>query len=127
MQVPVLRQISDFSANFVGILQPLTQVHITGKKTGRGKAHDEQNRRNSVEPIIGHLKNDGLLDRNYLRGREGDCIHAVLCGVGFNLKKILRRLREFLFALNLPLVYELIARMVLTFWPKRPDRLLLPA
>jgi len=80
-----------------------------------------------VEPIIGHLKHDGLLDRNYLRGREGDCIHAVLCGAGFNLKKILRRLRELLFALNLPFVYEFIARMVLSFRPTRPDRILAPA
>lgn len=45
----------------------LSRVHITGKR--RGKAHpDQQHRRNSIEPIIGHLKSDGLMFRNFLRG-----------------------------------------------------------
>ncbi len=72
---------------------PLTNVHITGKKKGNGTAHARyQHRRNSVEPIIGHMKHEGLLDRCHLRGREGDRVHAVLCAVGFNLRKVLRRL-----------------------------------
>ena len=36
------------------------------------------------------LKNDGGMRRNYLLGREGDCIHAVLLGAGFNIRKLLR-------------------------------------
>ncbi|PSF05456.1 IS5/IS1182 family transposase, partial [Marinobacter fuscus] len=47
-------------------------------------------------PIIGHLKSDGLMFRNFLRGFTGDKIHAVLCGVGLNLRKVLRRLAELL-------------------------------
>jgi IS5 family transposase len=75
-------------------------VHITGRKQGPNKAHEDQGRRNSIEPVIGHMKNDGLLDRCYLSGLEGDRIHAVLCAVGFNLKKILRKLRELLLGRN---------------------------
>ncbi|WP_347987885.1 IS5 family transposase [Methylomonas sp. AM2-LC] len=52
-------------------------------------------RRNAIEPIIGHLKNDGLLGRNYLKGEMGDALHAVLCGAGHNIRLILRRLRIF--------------------------------
>jgi IS5 family transposase len=52
-------------------------------------------RRNAIEPIIGHLKNDGLLGRNYLKGEMGDALHAILCGVGHNIRLILRRLRIF--------------------------------
>jgi IS5 family transposase len=37
-------------------------------------------RRKAIEPIIGHLKNDGLLGRNYLKGELGDALHAILCG-----------------------------------------------
>lgn len=40
-----------------------------------------------IEAIIGHLKSDGLMYRNFLRGFTGDKIHAVLCGVGLNLRR----------------------------------------
>ncbi len=52
-------------------------------------------RRNAIEPIIGHLKNDGLLRRNYLKGELGDALHAILCGAGHNIRLILRQLRIF--------------------------------
>ena len=49
-------------------------------------------RRNAVEPVIGHMKNDGRLGRNFLKGVAGDAINALLCGAGHNLRKILRQL-----------------------------------
>lgn len=51
--------------------------------------------RNAIEPIIGHMKNDGLMHRNQLKGTDGDAINAILCGVGQNLRLILRHLRVF--------------------------------
>ena len=53
-------------------------------------------RRNAIEPIIGHLKNDGLMRRNYLKGELGDALNAILCGAGHNIRLILRQLRIFL-------------------------------
>jgi len=53
-------------------------------------------RRNAIEPLIGHLKSDGLLGRNFLKGIEGDKLNALLCGAGQNLRAILRHLRIFL-------------------------------
>ena len=50
-------------------------------------------RRSAIEPIIGHMKNDGLLRRNWLKGELGDYLHAVLCGCGQNLRLILKKLR----------------------------------
>jgi IS5 family transposase len=50
-------------------------------------------RRQAIEPTIGHMKTDGLLARNWLKGSEGDAIHAVLCGAGHNLRLILAHLR----------------------------------
>jgi IS5 family transposase len=51
-----------------------------------------------VEPEIGHLKSDGLLARNFLKGMEGDAINAMLCGAGHNLRKILAKLRLGMYA-----------------------------
>jgi transposase, IS5 family len=48
-------------------------------------------RRAAIEPIIGHMKNDGKLGRNWLKGTEGDSINALLCGCGQNLRKLLRK------------------------------------
>ncbi|MDW9249341.1 putative transposase [Burkholderia cepacia] len=50
-------------------------------------------RRSAIEPAIGHMKADGKLDRNWLKGALGDAIHAVLCGAGHNLRMIPRKLR----------------------------------
>lgn len=47
-------------------------------------------RRAAIEPTIGHLKSDNRLNRNYLTGREGDKINAVLAAAGYNLRKLLR-------------------------------------
>jgi IS5 family transposase len=49
-------------------------------------------RRSAIEPPIGHMKTDGKLDRNWLKGALGDAMHAVLCGAGHNLRMILRKL-----------------------------------
>ena len=38
---------------------------------------------------IGHLKGDERIDRNYLRGVEGDRMNALMAGIGFNLRKLL--------------------------------------
>lgn len=55
----------------------------------------ELKRRNAIEPIIGHMKSDGLLYRNYLKGVQGDALNVILCGAGQNLRLILRHLRIF--------------------------------
>lgn len=49
-------------------------------------------RRQSIEPIISHLKQDGKLGRNYLKGVIGNEINAILSGAGFNLRTILNKI-----------------------------------
>lgn len=46
-------------------------------------------RRSAVEPVIGHLKSDHRMERNYLAGRAGDAANAVLAAVGYNFKRLL--------------------------------------
>src|SRR5262249_39814223 len=40
----------------------------------------EMKRRAAVEPVIGHVKAEHRMDRNYLKGRVGDRINAMLAG-----------------------------------------------
>ncbi len=54
-------------------------------------------RRSAIEPVIGHMKNDGRLGRNYLLGQEGDRINAILCGAGHNIRKLIKAFLFFLF------------------------------
>lgn len=76
----------------------LDQVHIlrSGQKRGitrRLKAMIK--RRSAIEATIGHMKTDGRLSRNPLKGRVGDALHAVLCGAGHNIRLLLKKLRLF--------------------------------
>jgi IS5 family transposase len=56
----------------------------------------EMRRRNGIEPVIGHLKSDGLLERNHLHGVDGDAINAVLCAAGHNLRLLAKWLKTLL-------------------------------
>ena len=47
-------------------------------------------RRSAIEPVIGHVKSDNGMDRNRLKGTEGDKINALLSGCGFNMRKLLK-------------------------------------
>ena len=53
----------------------------------------EMKRRAAIEPVIGHVKSDHRMDRNYLKGREGDRANAVLAAAGYNFSLLLRWLR----------------------------------
>jgi IS5 family transposase len=46
-------------------------------------------RRSAIEPLIGHMKTDGRVDRNFLAGALGDAINVLLCGAGYNLRLVL--------------------------------------
>jgi IS5 family transposase len=82
-----------------GVAEERSRVMISGtQKLGyRLKRHPR--RRSAIEPEIGHMKWDGLLGRNFLKGMQGDAINAILCGVRHNLRKILARLRARLYLL----------------------------
>ena len=72
-----------------------TQVLASGRRRGMTpQMKKELKRRSAIEPVIGHMKSDGKLDRNYLTGVLGDKINALLCGAGHNIRNILRKLRK---------------------------------
>ena len=86
-------------------------VFISGQKRGVfGVIKRELRRRSAIEPVIGHMKAEGHLDRNYLKGRDGDAANAILSAVGHNLRLVLawlrilvRRILAALFAATTPL------------------------
>lgn len=85
------------------------QVLISGRRRGMTpQMKKELKRRSAVEPVIGHMKTDGKLGRNYLLGELGDRINALLCGAGHNIRLILKKLREKLLFL--------FAELLLAFW-----------
>jgi len=49
----------------------------------------ELHRRPAVEPVIGHLKEDHRMGRNYLAGPAGDAANAVLAAIGYNFRLLL--------------------------------------
>ena len=69
------------------------KVFISGQKRGVTR-HIKKllKRRSAIEPEIGHMKNDGRLGRNYLKGKIGDMQNVILCASGHNLRKILNKL-----------------------------------
>jgi IS5 family transposase len=75
-----------------GIASDRIKVWVAGAKRGvTVPIRKKLKRRNAVEPVIGHMKADGRLARNFLKGTAGDAMNALLCGAGHNLRKILRR------------------------------------
>jgi IS5 family transposase len=77
-----------------------TTVFVAGRRRGTTPTiRRELRRRSAIEAMIGHMKLDGRLARNHLKGAVGDAIHALLCGAGHNLRLILRHLERLLRAL----------------------------
>jgi transposase, IS5 family len=69
---------------------PGTEVYLAGTRTQSRSLLRWMRRRSAIEPVIGHMKADHGMERNHLKGREGDMINAILSGCGFNVKKLIR-------------------------------------
>jgi len=58
------------------------------------KARKQFRARAGIEPVIGHIKHDHRMLRNYLKGVNGNQLNTILAGTGFNLKKMLNRIKK---------------------------------
>jgi IS5 family transposase len=65
----------------------------------------ELRRRSAIEPVIGHLKSEHRMGRNYLWHQTGDAANAVLAAVGYNFRRLIRWLRL--------LLSQILARLTL--------------
>jgi IS5 family transposase len=90
------------------------RVFKSGQKRGvHGQIKKELRRRSAIEAVIGHCKTDGHLDRNFLHGRLGDQINAVMSAVGYNIRLILRWFRHLLCKIIAAIVAAIIPHSAL--------------
>ena len=81
-----------------------TEIMLPGKPKKSDTAHqrrkmrDRFRRRAGIEPVIGHLKQDFRMARNFLKGAVGDAINLFMAAAAFNFKKWMRKVTH-LFAL----------------------------
>ena len=68
------------------------EIHVDKRRRGKtAKALWRwMKRRAAVEPGIGHLKKNHRMNRNILKGVEGDKVNAILSAAGMNFSKLVR-------------------------------------
>lgn len=92
-----------------------TRIHIpkpprkNASKAMQAQMRKRFQRRAAIEPVIGHLKSDHRLDRNYLKGFAGDQINLLMAAAAFNFKKWMREVYFWLQNIR-----------QLFFWMRRP-------
>ena len=50
-------------------------------------------RRSAVEPVIGHLKGERRMGRNYLAHPHGNLNNPILAAAGYNFRRLIKWLR----------------------------------
>ncbi len=76
-----------------------TTISTPGRPLKRDSEYDKRKkrkkfrRRAAIEPVIGHLKTDFRMGQNYLHGESSPQINAFLAATGWNLKKMMRKLK----------------------------------
>jgi IS5 family transposase len=86
-----------------------TQIHIPKPdKNITITRRNKHKRRAAIEPVIGHLKHDYRMARNFLKGSYGDAINVMMAAAGMNFKRMMNLwqsgqniLAQFIFALIL--------------------------
>jgi IS5 family transposase len=83
--------------NYTFLYYPKPDKNITRTRRIRHK------RRAAIEPVIGHLKNDYRMIRNYLKGTVGDEMNVLLSAAAMKFKRVMNlwKLRYVQFILKL--------------------------
>lgn len=95
------RGIKEVKGTTISIPRPFnnrTQTQYQQKKMKEGFR-----RRAAIEPLIGHLKQDHRLNRNFYKGIKGDDINVMLASAAWNFKRVMNlwKQRHFDFIENL--------------------------
>lgn len=116
-QTPIQEAICD--RGYRGVKEVLgTTICIPSTPLKRDSEYQKQQkrekfrRRAAIEPIIGHLKSDYRLARNYLKGFIGDQINLLLSATAWNLKKWMNIYLSALFLQNYTLQIVAIIQFV---------------
>jgi IS5 family transposase len=73
----------------------------------RKKLSEAHKKRAAIEPIIGHIKTDHRLNRNFYKGLVGDSINIMLAAAGFNFKRMMNKWKSSFCLFFLELFYTL--------------------
>ena len=76
-----------------------TKVHIQGGKNQSAEIKSKLKQRARIEPVISHLKADHRMDRNRLHHTQGDILNCLMAGCAFNLRKLMKWLKNEVFYL----------------------------
>jgi IS5 family transposase len=68
--------------------KPFSKKQTDYEKRRLKKAHT---RRAAIEPVIGHIKTDHRLGRNFYKGVMGDSINILLSAAAFNFKRMMNK------------------------------------
>ena len=77
-----------------------TQIIIPSPPKKRDSSYQKEKkrkhcrRRAGIEPVIGHLKSDHRVARNYLKGQLGDQINFIMAASAFNMKKWMNKYKQ---------------------------------
>lgn len=84
-----------YKSRQIGETEIVTPSHGKGKKASeKAKLRKGFRRRAGIEPIIGHVKSDCGMERNYLKGEVGDQLNAILAASAFNFRSWMRKAVE---------------------------------
>lgn len=86
---------------------------FNGKKLsryGQQKLRKSFRRRAAIEPVIGHLKTDHRLSRNFYKGIQGDNINIMLSAAAFNFKRMINIWKRIFFVLFYKLFHKTTGR-----------------
>lgn len=79
------------------ILIPKPFNNKTQTKYQQKKLKQTHKKRAAIEPIIGHLKTDHRLGRNFYKGIIGDNINIMLAAAAFNFKRMMNKWKSFFY------------------------------
>jgi IS5 family transposase len=96
--------------NSTALHTPKPDKNITPAKRKKHK------RRAAIEPVIGHLKYNYRMTRNYLKGTVGDAMNVMLAAAAMNFKRMMNKWKEQLmfFALKLLHFFSFYTNLVFT-------------
>jgi IS5 family transposase len=69
-----------------------TQIHLPKPNKNITLAQRKKHRRRAaIEPVIGHLKHDYRMLRNFLKGSYGDAVNVLLAAAAMNFKRMMNK------------------------------------
>lgn len=72
-----------------------TQIHLPKPNKNITLSQRKKHRRRAaIEPVIGHLKHDYRMLRNFLKGNFGDAVNVMLAASAMNFKRMMNKWKE---------------------------------